>query len=598
MSQRPEKRRVPFETKSSARATNPASGTAAALPSASLTRFFSDYGVRETIESILVAIVLALLFRSFQAEAFIIPTGSMAPTLQGQHLDLVCEKCKFQYRSGASEENSTKPVSERKNVTHTFCPICQYRTTLRRQTDPDHRSNQGDRILVNKFIYDFQPPERFDVIVFKNPNNGKQNYIKRLIGLPNENILIENGDIHLLTPDGNQGYRREIVRKPANKLLAMLQMVDDTQYIAPELAKVNWPLRWQQWEMPRESRAWKVVESGGKPTYSITSDEAASMQWLRYRHLIPRPEDWELIEAGTPIARLQSEPGRWIGDYYAYNDIVMRNIERMISYGANWVGDLGMEALLNVESPEGNLALDLVEGGAHFRCSLDVATGKAQLSCSSPDVQFVNSQGAQLEIPSATTGLKGPGRYHIRFVNADDQLRLWINDRLVTFDADCYLRSGKLYPAWSANDPGDAEPIGLGVQGGQIRVHRLRVLRDIYYTSISNQRRFPSAQQETRCDLRTLREYAMNPQKWESPEVREALDSRLRGNEPMFRLAEGQFLPMGDNSPESLDARIWGGPSYVEEDLLLGRALFVYWPHSLNKPIPYFPNFRRMGPIR
>ena len=39
--------------------------------------------VRETIESIVVAFILAFLFRAFVAEAFVIPTGSMAPTLMG-----------------------------------------------------------------------------------------------------------------------------------------------------------------------------------------------------------------------------------------------------------------------------------------------------------------------------------------------------------------------------------------------------------------------------------------------------------------------------------------------------------------------------------
>ena len=38
---------------------------------------------RDTIESILFAFVLAFMFRTFEAEAFVIPTGSMAPTLYG-----------------------------------------------------------------------------------------------------------------------------------------------------------------------------------------------------------------------------------------------------------------------------------------------------------------------------------------------------------------------------------------------------------------------------------------------------------------------------------------------------------------------------------
>ncbi len=42
--------------------------------------------VKETVESILVAFILAFVFRAFVVEAFVIPTGSMAPTLYGAHM--------------------------------------------------------------------------------------------------------------------------------------------------------------------------------------------------------------------------------------------------------------------------------------------------------------------------------------------------------------------------------------------------------------------------------------------------------------------------------------------------------------------------------
>ena len=61
-------------------------------------------GIRETVESVVIAFVLAFLFRAFEAEAFVIPTGSMAPTLMGVHKDLACEKCGLPYRVSASEE--------------------------------------------------------------------------------------------------------------------------------------------------------------------------------------------------------------------------------------------------------------------------------------------------------------------------------------------------------------------------------------------------------------------------------------------------------------------------------------------------------------
>jgi len=51
---------------------------------------------------------------------------------------------------------------------------------------------------------------------------------------------------------------------------------------------------------------------------------------------------------------------------------------------------------------------------------------------------------------------------------------------------------------------------------------------------------------------------------------------------------------MGDNSPQSSDARMWTGHNYFERELLIGRAVLIYWPHPWYRPIPYFPNFERM----
>src|SRR6187431_2964313 len=67
----------------------------------------ADGGWRETVESVAMAVILALLFRGFVAEAFVIPTGSMAPTLQGRHKDVECPQCHIWYQATASEERSS-----------------------------------------------------------------------------------------------------------------------------------------------------------------------------------------------------------------------------------------------------------------------------------------------------------------------------------------------------------------------------------------------------------------------------------------------------------------------------------------------------------
>ena len=596
--------------------------------------FFRDHGVRETIESILIAVVLALMFRAYEAEAFIIPTGSMAPSLQGQHMDVVCEQCGYQYRAGASNSASNVDPLQQGMVTKTYCPICRFGMNMQ-QRNPDHQSNNGDRILVNKFVYDFQAPERFDVIVFKNPNNGKQNYIKRLIGLPGDRILIENGDIFNVTTGADGQLKKEIVRKPIDKIDAMLQLVDDTNHIPHQFQVVDWPSRWNEWGRP--DTAWKVNESDGTPFFAISSDND-QMRWLRYRHLAPRsafdefvfeqveknrviggnvpPTEWEQIESGQIPDRIQNDagqiaPGALIRDYYEYNDRRVRYRQRAggdfvpehLSWASHWVGDLAFDSELVIDSDGGELGLDLVEGGVHFKCIIDIASGQATITAEADGVVADNVQfdTANNEPPTAKTNLQGSGSYKIRYANIDNMVYLWINGRYVDFQGSSYQfkNAGRPVPQYGESDPADAEPIGIGAANASVRVNRLKVFRDIYY--VAPVAIMPNGdadiRNETGTDNHKLILTYENPQLWSS-DVGRRIFQRPSETGPIFELADGQYFPMGDNSPASQDARIWGDDHYVDEDYLIGRAMFIYWPHSLNSPVKYFPNFRRMGFIR
>ena len=76
---------------------------------------------RETVESVVIAFTLALLFRAFEAEAFVIPTGSMAPTLMGRHKDLACESCGRDFRVGCSAEEDDQSQSGRRGGAASNC---------------------------------------------------------------------------------------------------------------------------------------------------------------------------------------------------------------------------------------------------------------------------------------------------------------------------------------------------------------------------------------------------------------------------------------------------------------------------------------------
>src|SRR5215204_5485668 len=65
-----------------------------------------DGGVKETVESILVAFILAFIFRAFVVEAFVIPTGSMAPTLLGAHMRFRCNDCGYRFEANYSAQQN------------------------------------------------------------------------------------------------------------------------------------------------------------------------------------------------------------------------------------------------------------------------------------------------------------------------------------------------------------------------------------------------------------------------------------------------------------------------------------------------------------
>lgn len=99
-------------------------------------RFKSE--LREWVEAIVIALVMALVLRAFVVQAFKIPSLSMYPTLK-----------------------------------------------------------IGDRLFVNKFVYRFRDPQRWDIIVFKYPEDPSKDFIKRLVGLPGETVEIRDGSIYV-----------------------------------------------------------------------------------------------------------------------------------------------------------------------------------------------------------------------------------------------------------------------------------------------------------------------------------------------------------------------------------------------------------------
>ncbi|NLX95070.1 MAG: hypothetical protein GXY83_02720 [Rhodopirellula sp.] len=558
-------------------------------------RSSSDGAFREIVESIVIAFVLAFLFRTFEAEAFVIPTGSMAPTLMGRHKDVVCPQCGFAYRISASEEVNSETGEAVMNGNHPVrvvagtCPNCRY-TMYLGPDNPQHESYpsyKGDRILVGKFPYDFNEPERWDVAVFKYPGGAETNFIKRLVGLPEETIKISHGDI-FTKAKGAEDFT--IARKPPAKIEAMLQPVHDNDYLAPELYRQGWPSRWNPLPAAADSGPWTVSDDHRTfRTDGSTQEEA----WLSYRHSVPSYQDWQQLLAGGGIQPDAIRP-QLITDFSAYNSGVDADSAYLApgahALGLHWVGDLVVEAVADVESDSGELILELIEGGRHFQCRIEVATGTATLSI----------DGMEDFRPTAKTKVLGPGGYHLRFANVDDQLLLWVNKGLVEFDRETtYPRLDNTVPTAE-----DLQPARLASHGAAVKFSHLKLRRDLYYIAvqagggsagiIADFNPFGPPYQPMTPER--IDHFLSDPSQWE-------VFRTLR--EVEFPLQKDQFLMLGDNSAASKDSRLWDEDEFfVKRDLLIGKALYIYWPHSWNRIsgtriwFPFFPNLARMGFVR
>ena len=447
---------------------------------------------RENIEALTVAVVVALLFKLFILEISKIPSGSMQPTLMGS-------------------------------------PEAQV----------------FDRVLVDKLSYRFRDPKRFEIVVFKHPLERSRIMVKRLVGLPGEELKIEHGD--LWTRSGpDQDWH----------ILARPEAVQEAMWKTLDLASP-------------ERSSWSVLMGG--------------RDWsLRGRDIVAR---------GAGRARFRPDRGP-IRDGYTdgYPDSLRGSIRYSDIHGRNPVGDLRVSGELRPEAGVETFLVELTEGLRAYEFRLP---GPAAADGAAPEIRVRDSsQGA----PSALTESGDPWRLeagdNVDFVvqNLDDVLTLMVDSEV-------------LVTATVQPNAKQEAAVTLGLEapdGTRADIEALQVERDLYYLPPPGQRSWEVSIPEGHYvmlgdntqDSADSRDWRAVTFEW--PENGAQLKQRgnyrdaLQGANPVYGHATDgvAFTRFRDEwgdahwfpSEKGKQATFPGPAPLVPRSLIQGRALAVFWP--------------------
>ncbi len=505
----------------------------------------------ETFQSLLFAFVLAMVFRGFVVEGFVIPTGSMAPTLRGMHLQKKSPQTGQTFAVGFDNARAFSPdrFSD---------PLLGRRQSLGATESKRLDPKMGDRVLVLKSLYPFFEPKRYDVVVFKNPTDTQgaaANYIKRLIGLPGETITIVDGDI--FAKKGENPYT--IQRKPEHIQQALWRTLSDTDAIPIDTLALSNPWRGQPWR-GTPSSAWEAQER----LWRCDSDAIASLRW----------DAKELP----------------VNDWIPYNMLMPAVRQYPLS-------DVNISATIVPEKASLSVTFEMHSRGHTFDWTIEGTEATLTMTRDNGDVVE--------RVAAVCPEMEAHKPIRMECWHVDQEMVLYINRKRIASLAYDFGPDKRIRLATNSLDSTPVEEalkqdiqqptFDWIVSGSPCSISNIEVATDLYYRPSllpSRSTKNPTKPGNEALVLPGSPSYGSHPDK---PAV----------------LGDDHFMLAGDNSAFSLDGRLWGNPDefvsaqiddtpfLVNRDLLIGKAWSVYWPAPKKAfGFPIVPDFSKVRFIR
>lgn len=381
----------------------------------------------------IVFLIVFLFLRVGFVEPFGVPTGSMAPTLIGNHREGPCPRCGFPVRVG------TPTAGERAGFFNDIpCPNCGKRVNL-----SEAREINGDRLLVDKNIYSLRRPRRWEVAVFRCPADLSKPYVKRAVGLPGEEIVIIDGDVFA---------NGELLRKS-------LREVRETR-------------------IPVFDMAFSPTPSGWGPRWFVYPPEA-DVRLPREGGREPAPADETVLQNGTLVLDASAAPQQEVRLEYRHWNLD-ENREEPVKSGNSYDGGvrresnvyhvhdfyLRCEVEIGAANPDSSFACRLFDGLDAVSVEVSVgkrATGQVRVA---HDKLGVISSAAKVSFEPGHT-------YTVEFALVDRRASFAIDGKVVTAPSDLPVEKKR----------GEVRrPLQLGARGCRIVLKNLTLDRDIHYT--------------------------------------------------------------------------------------------------------------------